>query len=441
VEPAGGAAAARRFQPGRDACERAHPPCGRLAAAARRLRRARLSRRRRLHGPGQLGNRPRRRVGLRLHAALGGARLLADGDPAPGALRPDRHRHRAGPGAALPGPLPAPGQPRALGAGRGRHLRNRPRRADRHGDRPQPSLRHPAAGRGGADGVRCVADPLAAAPGRALAGGAGRRADGPRLRLLRGADGARPAGLGGGARRLPAERLDSHRREPALHRHRHPRGDGDAAQPLPPYRHRAVAGLWRGGGGAARGDPLRHHRQLGRAGAGAAGELGDPHHRGGRLPCRRADRGGGDPGGLRAADADGRHGDGGDPLRRGIAGLRAERDRHRDAGRAGGDGGLPRPPAAARGAAAGHAADRHRPGGDHHLALWRERDGGAADPLPGDPLPAAALRRDTADALRRGPAAAGRACGAALAGGAGLGLHGGDRGHEPEAALGVLRGL
>ena len=49
----------------------------------------------------------------------------------------------------------------ALGAGRDRHLRHRPRRGDRHGDRPQSPVRHPARDRRDPDRARRVPDPLA----------------------------------------------------------------------------------------------------------------------------------------------------------------------------------------------------------------------------------------------------------------------------------------
>ena len=52
-----------------------------------RVCRPRLSGRGRLHGPGQLGDRPRRRRALRLHAAQRDHDLEPDGDPAAGARR------------------------------------------------------------------------------------------------------------------------------------------------------------------------------------------------------------------------------------------------------------------------------------------------------------------------------------------------------------------
>ena len=96
----------------------------------------------RLHGPGQLGDRHRRRGAVRLHAALRRHALEPDGDPPAGALGAPRHRHRARPRPGLPRLLSAPGRLRPLVHLRARDHRLRPRRGDRHGDRAQPALRH-----------------------------------------------------------------------------------------------------------------------------------------------------------------------------------------------------------------------------------------------------------------------------------------------------------
>ena len=83
--------------------------------------------------------------------------------------------------------------------------------------------------------------------------------------------------------------------------------------------------------------------------------------------------------------------------------LRAQFDGHGDAGRPGRDGGLPRYPPAALAAPADHARHRHHPGGGRDDLLWRAGDGQAADPDPGDPEPAAALRGGAAGAVHRRP--------------------------------------
>ena len=79
--PAGGARASRRASP-RSTGRSRH---GVEVAEAARLRRPRLPGRRRLHGPGQLGHRSRRRLAVRLHAAQRHPALEPDGGPAAGA--------------------------------------------------------------------------------------------------------------------------------------------------------------------------------------------------------------------------------------------------------------------------------------------------------------------------------------------------------------------
>ena len=93
-----------------------HPPRRRLLAQALRLRRPGLPRRRRLHGPGQLGHRPRRRRPLRLHPAQRRHAHQPHGDPAPGPRRTPRHRQRPRPRPGLPRPLLAPASPSPSGS-------------------------------------------------------------------------------------------------------------------------------------------------------------------------------------------------------------------------------------------------------------------------------------------------------------------------------------
>ena len=65
--------------------------------------------------------------------------------------------------------FPRPVALAAVGAGRDRDLRHRPRRGDRHGDRAQPALRHSARARRPHHRARRVPDPLPA-EARASAG-------------------------------------------------------------------------------------------------------------------------------------------------------------------------------------------------------------------------------------------------------------------------------
>ena len=69
------------------------------------------------------------------------------------------------------------------------------------------------------------------------------------------------------------------------------------------------------------------------------------------------------------------------------------------------DGGLPRHPPAALGAAAGDARHRHRAGGDRDHLVRREGHRAAPDPQSGDPEPAAAVRDRAAGDVHRRPRA------------------------------------
>ena len=133
-----------------------------VLAQARRLPRARLSRRRRLHGPGQLGDLARRRLEVRLRAAHHRAHVEHHGDPAAGAVRAARDRGGARPRAGLPRRVSALGLVAAVGGQRNRDLRDRPGRSHRHRDRAQSSVRHSARTRRDHHGARRVPDPVAA---------------------------------------------------------------------------------------------------------------------------------------------------------------------------------------------------------------------------------------------------------------------------------------
>ncbi len=208
----------------------------------------------RLHGPGQLGDRPRRRGAVRLHAAGRHPAFQPHGDPVAGACRAPRHRHRPRPRAGLPRPLSADRQLRAVDRLRTRHHRHRSGGGDRHRDRAAASVRHPA-DLGRADHrARRVPAASADEPGLPLPRGVRHRASERDRDLLPGADRGRRAAGCGGARRFPAEDRDRHQPDDALHRHRHHRRHGDAAQSLPAFLDRADARLraQRGGAGATR---------------------------------------------------------------------------------------------------------------------------------------------------------------------------------------------
>ena len=183
---------------------------GHQRAPARGLPGARLSRRRRLHGPGQLGHLARRRLQVRLHAAGRRARLQHHGDRAAGAVRASRHRLGPRPGAGLPRRLSALGRLSAVGRRRDRHHRHRHRRGDRHRHRAQPAVQHSPRDRRAADRARRVPDPLPAADGLSLSRGADHHAARRHRRLLCRADRAGQPGMGAADPRLRADDRDRH---------------------------------------------------------------------------------------------------------------------------------------------------------------------------------------------------------------------------------------
>ena len=261
---------------------------GQLLAEAVRLRRPGLSRRRRLHGSGQLGHRPRRRRALRLHAPERRHDLEPHGDPAPGPGGAPRHRQRPRPGAGLPRQLLAAGHDRASGS------------SARSPSRPATSPRCSAR--------RSPCNLLFGIP--LLAGVCLTALDvllvlylqQHRLPLRRGD--RRPAHSRHRRRfafelalsRPVAERrrrrfrpVDRDRPQPghALHRDRHPRRDGHAAQPLPALVDRADAEVRRRRESRRECHPLRHHRLDRGALERAVHQRRHPDRRRGDLPRHR----------------------------------------------------------------------------------------------------------------------------------------------------------
>ena len=165
-----------------------------LLAEAVRLRRSGLPRRRRVHGSGQLGHGPGRRIALRLHAAQRDHGLEPDGDPAAGAGAAARHRQRPGSRAGLPGPLLPPHHDRAVAALRAGHRGLRSRRSDRLGDRPAAAVRAAADVGCLCDRARRAGGPVPATIPVPLRRGPGGPADPGDRRVVRGRIGPRPAG-------------------------------------------------------------------------------------------------------------------------------------------------------------------------------------------------------------------------------------------------------
>ena len=152
-------------------------PLGVVLAPLRVLFRPRLSCRRGLYGPRQLGHVAGWRLGLWLHAFVGRAAVELHGHPVAGAGAAARHRQRPRSGAGLPRCLSGPDQHDSVDIGRSRDHRHGSRRGDRHRHRAQSAFQHPARDRRGADRARRVPDPVAAKQGLPLSRSGGDRPD------------------------------------------------------------------------------------------------------------------------------------------------------------------------------------------------------------------------------------------------------------------------
>src|SRR5207249_2978951 len=150
------------------------------------------------------------------------------GDSAARARLEARDRHRTGLGAGMPGSLLKAELHRVVGDLRDRHRRLRSRGSDRVGDRSEPAVRDPVAVGYRDHGARRAARPVPPAQGLPAAGGTGGGADRHDRGLLPVRDHSRAPRPGGGRGGLRPWLLDPGGRTQALHRHRHPRRDGDA---------------------------------------------------------------------------------------------------------------------------------------------------------------------------------------------------------------------
>ena len=202
--------------------------------AASRVSRPRLSGVGRLHGPGQLGHRHRRRLEIRLHAAERRPHLQPDGDSAAVALRAPRRGDRPRSGA---------GMSRLLLAGRYRialwvlceiaivacDL------AELLGSALALNLLFgiPMACRRVPDDARRAGVAVAAEQGLPLHGGHHRHAGGHDRRCASRAQVLMSRPDWGRGRRARSDAADAGESRDALHRDGHSRRHGDAAQPLP----------------------------------------------------------------------------------------------------------------------------------------------------------------------------------------------------------------
>ena len=115
-----------------------------LLAAMAGVRRPGDSGQRRLHGPRQLGHRPRRRGAVQVRPALGGGAGQLHGGHSPGHLGPSRRRHRQRPGAMLPRLVSGLDALAELDCYGTRHRCDRPRRVAGQRGGAEPPLPHPA---------------------------------------------------------------------------------------------------------------------------------------------------------------------------------------------------------------------------------------------------------------------------------------------------------
>jgi hypothetical protein len=129
---------------------------GLVAAASAGVFRSRLHDLGRLYGPGQLGDRHRWRIEVRLHAAVRHHALQPDGDPASGAGRATRDRYRPRPRAGLSRCLSPRSRRRAVARLRGGDHRLRSGGSRRHRDCPEAIVRHSVDRRRAHHRARCV---------------------------------------------------------------------------------------------------------------------------------------------------------------------------------------------------------------------------------------------------------------------------------------------
>ena len=155
-----------------------------FCAQASGVRRARIPRGGRLHGPRQLGDRSRRWCAVRIHAPQRDPDVQPDGDTAPGVVIQARDRHRTRPRAGVPRQLLETRQLHAVGRVRDRDRGLRSGRSDRHRHRPQSAVRHSGHLRRRHHRGRRAGDSVSPEQGIQAAGGARHHPDRDRRGLL-----------------------------------------------------------------------------------------------------------------------------------------------------------------------------------------------------------------------------------------------------------------
>ncbi len=279
----------------------------------------------------------------------------------------------------------------ALGALRDRDRRVRSGRGHRIGDRAEPPV--PSADRGRRARHRLRRPVATGSPESrdSRPRGAGHYAHRVGRTLLLVRDRSRPPERRRAGQRIRADR--GHRSQPrdALHRHRHPRRDGDAAQPLSALVDRADAPVRRDERGTAGGRAVRVSRLDDRAELRVLRQRGDSRRGGQHVPHVRTRRSRRDPGRAQAAHPVARRRSQHRVCARAPR-LGAEFDRHRHPRRSDRDGGLSQHPIAALAPPPDHPGDRHCPGRYRRHLLRRTRHRKVADPQPGDSELAALVR-------------------------------------------------
>ncbi len=192
----------------------------------------------RLYRSGQLGDRARRRRGLRLPAARHRAAGEPDGDAAAMAVVAPGRRDRARSRADLPRAHEPPRHALPVADQRGRDHRVRRRRGGRQRRRVAIATRRVADGRRADVGGLHLRAARAPAERRPQARSGDRGADRLRRPVLRGRTGAGAARLARRAGRHRAEPRTAAQRGHGVARGGHRRRDGDAAQPVSALRAR-----------------------------------------------------------------------------------------------------------------------------------------------------------------------------------------------------------
>src|SRR5712671_6684962 len=274
-----------------------------LVAEDSGVRRTWISRRRRLHGSGKLGDRSGRRSAVRLHASQRYSRLESDGDSASGTRIKARRRHWTRSRAGVPRSLLQASRVLPVDRLRDCDLGVRSRGSHRNCDRAQPAVSYSDRLWGADHNPGRAPRAVSAEQGIQTARSAGHRAHRNGRRVFSVRDHSLAAAIWRCDARIHSEDRSLRQPQNALRRGRDTGGDGDAAQSLSAFLDRADPPIRGDTVGEARGSPLRVHRLDDRALVRALHQCRDSHHRGGDVSYFGSQRSRRDSGRLQAADA------------------------------------------------------------------------------------------------------------------------------------------